>query len=62
MVYFIFQKLYSVTAAHQIFVTGLDFANSSSACKAVTGNTDFSLFSISADNTVKIHQVAPRGR
>lgn len=47
--------------AHSIFVTGVEFMPSSEGARAVTGGQDFTLLSISADNTIKIHQVAPRG-
>ena len=47
--------------AHSIFVTGVEFMPSSEGSRAVTGGQDFTLLSISADNTIKIHQVAPRG-
>ncbi|XP_071146347.1 guanine nucleotide-exchange factor SEC12-like [Mytilus edulis] len=58
---FSLQKLYSVSEAHNIFVTGLDFLPSSKATEAVTGDKDFTLLSISADNTIRVHQVAKRG-
>lgn len=56
-----FQKLYYIKEAHNIFVTGLTFMPSSEAAQAITGNQDFTLLSISADNTIRLHQVAPRG-
>jgi len=34
---------------------------SSEAALAVTGDYDFTLFSISADNQVKVHQLEKRG-
>ena len=57
-----FQKLYSVREAHNIFVTGLDFLPSSKAKEEVTGDKDFTLLSISADNTIRVHQVAKRSK
>lgn len=35
---------------------------SSEAAQAITGSQDFTLLSISADNTIRLHQVAPRGQ
>ncbi|XP_022316787.2 guanine nucleotide-exchange factor SEC12-like isoform X1 [Crassostrea virginica] len=58
---FSLQRLYYVKEAHSIFVTGLAFMPSSEAAQAITGNQDFTLLSISADNTIRLHQVAPRG-
>ncbi|ESO92505.1 hypothetical protein LOTGIDRAFT_232981 [Lottia gigantea] len=58
---FSLQKLYYVKAAHGIFVTGVEFMSNSESCQAITGDKDFTLLSISADNTVKLHQVNPRG-
>ncbi|KAL5017543.1 hypothetical protein ScPMuIL_007132 [Solemya velum] len=57
---FSLQKLYYVHEAHAIFVTGLDFMPCSEASLAVTGQKEFSLLSISADNTIRVHQVSPR--
>lgn len=57
---FSLQKLYSVREAHNIFVTGLDFLPSSKAAEELTGDKDFTLLSISADNTIRVHQVAKR--
>ena len=59
---YVFQKLYYVKEAHSIFVTGLAFMPSSQAALAVTGNQDFTLMSISVDNTIRVHQVAPRSK
>ncbi|KAL3870130.1 hypothetical protein ACJMK2_042741 [Sinanodonta woodiana] len=53
---FSLQKLYSLREAHSIFVTGLEFLPVSEGAQAVTGNQDFTLISISADNTIRIHQ------
>lgn len=61
-IFFEFQKLYYVKEAHSIFVTGLAFMPSSEAAQAITGSQDFTLLSISADNTIRLHQVAPRGQ
>ncbi|KAK2174544.1 hypothetical protein NP493_791g00016 [Ridgeia piscesae] len=57
---FSLQKVYEVKQVHSIFVTGLDFAPSSATSRAITGNHDFTVFSISADNQVKMHQLAAR--
>ena len=54
------QRLYHLKAAHGIFVTGLEFAPTTKLCQAVTGNHEFTVFSISADNQVKIHQQPSR--
>ncbi|KAK6165624.1 hypothetical protein SNE40_022517 [Patella caerulea] len=58
---FSLQKLYCLKAAHSIFVTGLEFMPNSENCQALTGGKDFTLLSVSADNTIKLHQVSPRG-
>ncbi|XP_060608572.1 prolactin regulatory element-binding protein-like [Ruditapes philippinarum] len=55
------QKLYYIKEAHSIFVTGLDFMPVSEGARAVSGNQDFTLLSISADNTVRVHQEPTRG-
>jgi len=57
-----FQKLYYVKEAHSIFVTGLDFLPTSEGTKAVTGHQDFTMLSISADNTVRVHQEPTRSK
>ncbi|XP_005098336.1 prolactin regulatory element-binding protein [Aplysia californica] len=57
---FSLQKLYMVKEAHSIFVTGVEFMPSSEAARAVTGDQDFNLLSISADNTVRLHQCPER--
>ncbi|KAL4236549.1 hypothetical protein ACF0H5_004934 [Mactra antiquata] len=54
------QKLYYVKEAHSIFVTGLDFMPMSESTKAVSDSQDFTLLSISADNTVRVHQEPTR--
>lgn len=56
---FSLQRLYHTPHAHNIFVTGLEFSPSSSLAVAVTGHKDFTLFSISADNYIKVHQQEP---
>ncbi|XP_033737895.1 prolactin regulatory element-binding protein-like isoform X1 [Pecten maximus] len=57
---FSLQKLYYKKEAHSIFVTGIEFMPSSEGAREVTGNQDFTLLSISADNTIRMHQVAAR--
>ena len=47
---------------HGIFVTGLDFMPVSDSAKAVTGENDFTLLSVSADNTVRVHQEPSRSK
>ena len=59
---FPFQKLYYVKEVHSIFVTGLDFMPMSDNAKAISDNQDFTLLSISADNTVRVHQEPTRSR
>ncbi|CAH1772795.1 unnamed protein product [Owenia fusiformis] len=54
------QKLYYVKEAHGIFVTGLDFFPSSDSTRAIMGDHDVNLLSISADNQVKVHQEPTR--
>ncbi|ELU18265.1 hypothetical protein CAPTEDRAFT_166694 [Capitella teleta] len=56
---FSLQRLYHLPQAHNIFVTGLEFTPSSALTRQLTGNEDFSLLSISADNQVKLHQEDP---
>ena len=56
------QLLKTVASAHHTFVTGLEFLPSGEAARAVTGNSDASVVSISVDNQVKIHHVAQRGQ
>jgi len=53
--------LKTVEGAHHTFVTGLEFLPSGEAARAVSGNADASVVSISVDNQVKIHHVARRG-
>ncbi|XP_052776236.1 prolactin regulatory element-binding protein-like [Mya arenaria] len=57
---FSLQKLYYVKEAHSIFVTGLDFMPTSENAREVTGTQDFHLLSISADNTIRLHQEPTR--
>ncbi|KAK2164175.1 hypothetical protein LSH36_68g16123 [Paralvinella palmiformis] len=59
---FSLQKLYHLSKVHKIFVTGLSFAHSTEKALAITGNHDTTLFSISADNQIKMHQVAAQQR
>ncbi|KAK7099887.1 guanine nucleotide-exchange factor SEC12-like [Littorina saxatilis] len=58
---FSLKKLYHVKEAHSIFVTGLEFLPASEATQAIVGQQDFSLLSVSADNTVRLHQAPERG-
>ncbi|KAL8572247.1 hypothetical protein ACOMHN_022484 [Nucella lapillus] len=58
---FSLQRLYHVKEAHSIFVTGLDFMPTSEATRAIVGRQDFSLLSVSADNTIRLHQMPERG-
>ncbi|XP_041358183.1 prolactin regulatory element-binding protein-like [Gigantopelta aegis] len=58
---FSLQKLYYVKEVHSIFVTGVDFLSASEGARAVTGSQDFTMLSVSADNSVRIHQVPVRG-
>ncbi|RUS87815.1 hypothetical protein EGW08_004414 [Elysia chlorotica] len=57
---FSLQRMYHVKEAHSIFVTGLDFLPASEATRAVTGDFNYNLVSISADNTVRLHQSPER--
>jgi len=45
-----------VKNGHKTFVTGLAFAPSSTAGQLVSGNSGFTLLSISIDNQLKLHQ------
>ncbi|XP_059174065.1 prolactin regulatory element-binding protein-like [Physella acuta] len=57
---FSLQKLYYLKEAHSIFVTSVEFLPCSEATKAITGNQDFNLLSVSADNTIRLHQCPER--
>ncbi|CAL1546051.1 unnamed protein product [Lymnaea stagnalis] len=57
---FSLQRLYHVKEAHSIFVTNVEFMPCSEAMKVITGNQDFNLLSISADNTIRLHQCPER--
>ncbi|GFN97213.1 prolactin regulatory element-binding protein [Plakobranchus ocellatus] len=57
---FSLQRLYHVKEAHSIFVTGLDFLPASEATRAVTGDHNYNLVSISADNMIRLHQSPER--
>jgi len=56
----ILQCIYHLREAHEIFVTGLEFAPDTVSLAVVGPNVDFTLLSISADSQVKAHQVASR--
>ncbi|XP_076462540.1 guanine nucleotide-exchange factor SEC12-like [Babylonia areolata] len=58
---FSLQKLYQVKEAHSIFVTGVEFLPTSEATRAIVGPQDFNLISVSADNTIRLHQMPERG-
>lgn len=60
--FFVLQRLYHLAGAHSIFVTGLEFASSETPVSVVGSNADFTLFSISADNQVKLHQQEARSK
>jgi hypothetical protein len=49
-------------SAHSIFVTSLEFAPSTESCSALLGGSEFSVFSVSADCTVLLHQQPARGK
>ncbi|XP_025109805.1 prolactin regulatory element-binding protein-like isoform X1 [Pomacea canaliculata] len=57
---FSLQRLYHVKETHSIFVTGLEFLPMSEATRAIVGSQDFSMLSVSADNTIKIHHMPER--
>jgi len=54
------QRIYQLNEAHEIFVTGLEFAPDTTSRAIVGPNVDFTLFSISADSQIKAHQVESR--
>ena len=54
------QRIYQLSEAHEIFVTGLEFAPNTMSRAIVGPNVDFTLFSISADSQVKAHQLESR--
>ena len=54
------QCIYHLREAHEIFVTGVEFAPSTVSQAVVGPNVDFTLFSISADSQIKAHQLESR--
>jgi len=54
------QQIYHVSEAHEIFVTGLEFAPDTTSRAIIGPNIDFTLFSISADSQIKAHQLESR--
>jgi len=54
------QRIYHLSEAHEIFVTGLEFAPNTTSHAIVGPNVDFTLFSISADSQIKAHQLESR--
>jgi len=58
--HFCAQCIYNLREAHEIFVTGLEFAPNTTSHAIVGPNVDFTLFSISADSQIKAHQVESR--
>ena len=57
----VYQRLYHVKEVHSIFVTAVEFLPASEATRAIVGHQDFNLLSVSADNTVRLHQMPERG-
>jgi prolactin regulatory element-binding protein len=53
---FSLQRIYHMSEVHRIFVTGLEFVTSDASQAVIGQNVDFTLFSISADSQVKVHQ------
>ncbi|CAG2166269.1 unnamed protein product [Oppiella nova] len=58
---FSLQRVYHLSAAHNIFVTGVEFLKSSVAAQQLTGGNDASLVSVSVDNHIVVHQIPKRG-
>ena len=56
------QRLYHVKEVHSIFVTAVEFLPASEATQAIVGHQDFNLLSVSADNTIRLHQMPERGK
>jgi len=54
------QCIYHLREAHDIFVTGVEFAPTTVSQAVVGPNVDFTLFSISADSQIKAHQLESR--
>jgi len=54
------QCIYHLREAHEIFVTGVEFAPTTVSQAVVGPNVDFTLFSISADCQIKAHQLESR--
>ncbi|CAG2102613.1 unnamed protein product [Medioppia subpectinata] len=57
---FSLQRIYHLSSAHNIFVTGVEFLNSSVAAQQLTGGNDASLVSVSVDNHIVVHQIPRR--
>ena len=55
------QRIYHLSSAHNIFVTGVEFLKSSDAAQQLTGGNDASLVSVSVDNHIVVHQIPKRG-
>jgi len=54
------QCVYHLREAHEIFVTGVEFAPTTASQAVLGPNVDFTLFSISADSQIKAHQLESR--
>lgn len=51
------QKVYTMANSHKLFVTGVEFLNSSFESKMLTGDQEASLLSISVDNHIVVHHL-----
>ena len=58
---FSLQRVYHLSSAHNIFVTGVEFLKCNSAAQQLTGGNDASLVSVSVDNHIVVHQIPKRG-
>lgn len=50
-------KLYHMSEAHSIFVTGLEFLQTCDETQQLTGGHDASLVSVSVDNHIVVHHI-----
>jgi hypothetical protein len=58
---FSLQRVYHISQAHNIFVTGVEFLKSSVETQQLTGGNDAALVSVSVDNHIVLHQIPKRG-
>ncbi|XP_054165885.1 prolactin regulatory element-binding protein-like [Oppia nitens] len=57
---FSLQRVYHLSAAHNIFVTAVEFLKSTEATQQLTGGNEASLVSVSVDNHIVVHHIPKR--